>query len=230
MPAEPFIVYDPPYGGQAVCGKRVADAWVKVAAFLDSCTDSQPLQPRSLDFYLFESGGPAAARWRLSALEQARARFGSGTRHAWATGAREEYRVQWCLEPAQLEQALALLTSWEPMPVAEIGPAELNVYFRFRWIDLETRAVLPGQREDQRAHPSQAESSLTVSLGARSSAILNARLPFQGPNPEFVAYMRALAPLLPIKLNTARLRHWIPTRKGDGLGYRRLRLAVKLDT
>jgi hypothetical protein len=230
MPAEPFIVYDPPYGGQAVRGKRVADAWVKVAAFLESCTDRQPLRPLSLDLDLLESGGPAAAKWRLAALEQASARFGSGTRRAWATGAREEYKVEWRLEPAQLGQALALLTSWEPMPKAEIGPADLRIYFRFRWIDLETRTVLPGQREDQRAHPSQAESDLMVSLGARSSAILNARLPFQGPNPNFVAYVRALVPLVPFRLNTARLRHWIPTRKGDGLGYRRLRLAVNLET
>lgn len=228
MPAEPFIVYDPPYGGQAIRGRRTADAWAKVSAFLESCTDALPSRPTSLRLALYESDGPAAAEWLLPAGEQATTHFGPGVRRAWTTGARQDYRVEWDLAPDSLHQALALLAGWEPMPKTDFGPAALTIGYRFRWVELATRVVLPGQRVDQRAHPLQAESDLLVTLGNRSSAILNARLPFTEPSPQFVAYLKGLLPRLPIKLNPARLRHWVPTKKGGGLGYRPLRIALEL--
>jgi hypothetical protein len=228
MSAEPFIAYDPPYGGQAIRAPNAAEAWARVSAFLETCTDALPSRPSSLQLALYESGGASNAAWLRHATVQTGLAFGPGVRRAWTSGAREDYLIEWRLAMEALPRALALLTAWEPLPAADFGPADLTIGFRFRWIRPETRTVLAGQDADLRAHPTQADSDLSVTLGRRSSAIRNARFPFEQPGPEFVAYLQGVLPRLPISLNPSRLRHWVPTKQGGGLGYRRCRL--DLDT
>jgi hypothetical protein len=225
LPAEPFIVYDPPYGGQSLRARRTADAWERVASFLRACTDASPSAPASLELHLHEPAAAEPDAWFRAARERAEAAFGAGTRHRWLSGASEAHRVEWRLPPDRLADALALLASLEPFPKATYGPVQLVASFRFRWVDPATRAVLPGQDAGRRAHPTQAASDLLVHLGPASSAILNARFPFATAGAEFVAYLRAVTPLLPVALNPARLRLWVPTPSAT-TGYRPRRIVV----
>ena len=93
---------------------------------------------------------------------------------------------------------------------------------------MDTRAVFPGQVAESRAHPIQATSDLMLWLGKRSSAILEGRFPFPDPNGAFVAYVKSVAPLVPVSLLPHRFRHWIPTKGPSDFGYKRRKVDQRL--
>jgi hypothetical protein len=215
----PFLVYDPPYGGQALRVRRAADAWERVAGFLRACTDADPLRPERAGLRLYEPGDADPTTWYAPTLAAAEAAFGSGQRRAWTKGAREDFCVEWRLPPDAAERARAFLEAGEPWPKTEFGPASVTLSYTFRWVDPETRAVLPGQTPDRRAHPIQATSDLLLTLGRLSSLIFTGRFPFAEPGAEFIAYLERVAPYMPMPLLAGRFRRWLPTRRPTELGY-----------
>jgi hypothetical protein len=216
---EPFLVYDPPDGGQVVRVRRPADAWERPVGFLRTCTDADPLRPQHASLTLFEPRAIDQAAWYAPTLAAAEAAFGAGERRAWTAGAREDFCVEWHLSWDASERARAFLEAGWPWPKTEFGPLEVTLSYTFRWVDPETRAVLPGQTADRRAHRIQATSDLLLTLGRPSSLILTGRFPFAEPGAEFIAYLERVVPHMPMPVLASRFRRWLPTRRPTKLGY-----------
>ncbi len=106
--------------------------------------------------------------------------------------------MEWRLPPDASERARAFLEAGEPWPKTEFGPVSVTLHYRFRWVDLETHAVLPGQTAERRAHWIQATSNLSLTLDRSSSIIFTGRFPFAQPDAEFIAYVKQVAPYMPM--------------------------------
>ena len=225
MSAEPHIVYDPPYGGQAIRARTPREAFIRVASFLRAFTDADPDVPHSLDLWIHEPATTEAAEWHPATVRDAEARFGPGRRRQWALGASELYRIEWRLDGARLAPALDFLDGAAPGVRTIHAPVMVTASYAFRWVDPETHAVLPGQEPDRRARPTQATSTMHVFLERRSSAILGARFPFPSPDAAASAYIRRVIAAAPVPLTSARFRHWVPTVKPSDLGYAVRRIA-----
>jgi hypothetical protein len=235
MRPEPFIVYEPPHGGQAIRPAGPVPAWDRVSAFLRSCTNADPNRPGSVTLTVFEPSPGDPAEWYDRAVHAAEARFGRGERQAWLQGVREDfsvnsraYCVEWRLASQQGGEARSYLTEGGPWPRTKYGPVKLTLSYTFRWIDPRTRGVLPGQGAEARAHPTQAPSDLILGLAKRSWAILDGRFPFAAPDDAFIAYVGLVAPLAPVPLLPNRFRHWIPTKQYSNLGYKRRKVDGRL--
>lgn len=235
MVPEPFIVYDPPYGGQAIRCPGAVEAWERTGVFLRTCTDANPDFPESVDLTIFEPSTGDPTEWYDKALKAAEAYFGRGERRSWLHGVREdfstksrEYCVEWRLVSEQGKEARSYLTECGPWPRTKHGPVSLTMSYTFRWINMDTRAVLSGQVAESRAHPIQATSDMMLWLGKRSSAIFHGRFPFPAPNGAFVAYIRSVAPFVPVQLLAHRFRHWIPTKGPSEIGYKRRKVDKRL--
>jgi hypothetical protein len=227
MKPEPFIVYDPPYGGQAIRPTKPVPAWERAAAFLRGCIDADPDQPDSVELTLYEPSHGDPAEWYEQAVQAAEHRFGRGERRAWLQDIQKDqslrsrrYCVDWRLPSQRCIEARSYLTEHSPWPRTKDGPVALTLSYRFRWVDPRSRAVLPGQVAEARAHPSQATSHLLLFLAERSSAILEARFPFAAADDAFAAYVGFVAPFAPVPLLPNRFRHWIPTKQPSDLGYK----------
>jgi hypothetical protein len=220
-----FIVYEPPDWGQSLRASP-ATAWERVQRFLQSCTDADPDRPFLPTLTIFEPASPAQAQWYDQAVLIAEDRFGRGQRRVWAQEVRADfsvrsrkYCVEWRLAPEQASDARSYLIAAEPWPRSEVGPAQLSLSYTFRLLDPETRAVLPGQAAEFRAHSVQATSDLTVVLQRLSWATMNARFPFPEADDEFLAYVARIAPMTPVPLLSNKFRHWVPTKRPSYLGY-----------
>jgi hypothetical protein len=226
MSVEPFIVYEPPYGGQALRLRGARAAWNRVKIFLETCTDASVETPKNAVLQLFEPSQPDSLF--VAALDNAKASFGQGRRRAWSGGVRQDFLVEWHLSVDQIPLALTFIENGEPWPKSEIGPIEMSLSYDFQLVDPATRAILPGQTADRRAHQVQAHSNLIASLGPQNSAILVLRLPFASPDSDFVAYVESIVPHTPVKLLPHGFRHWVPTKKPSALGYRVRRVSAGL--
>ena len=217
--AEPHIVYDPPYGGQAIRAKTAREAFTRVAAFLRAFTDADPDVPHGCDLWIHEPGATEEADWYPPAVRDAEARFGPGQRHRWAHGTSELHRIEWRLDGAPLAPTLDFLDGAAAGVRTIHGPVTVTASYRFRWIDPDTRVPLPGQEPERRARPTQATSTLLLSLERRPSAILGARFPFSAPDAAASAYVRRVIAAAPVPMASGRFRHWVPTVKPTDLGY-----------
>lgn len=231
MACIPFIAYEPPDWGQSLRGALVA-AWERIQRFLESCTDADPDRPDLPLLTIFEPTSSEQAQWYCQAVSRAEALFGRGERRSWLQAIGEdssikpsEYCVEWRLAPEQACDARSFLVTGEPWPRSDLGPARLSLSYSFRLIDPETRAVLPGQDAEFRAHSVQATSTLTVGLQRLSWATLTARFPFQVVEGEFLAYVAKIASLTPVPLLSNKFRHWTPTKKPSYLGYTRRKVS-----
>ena len=219
MAAQPHIVYDPPYGGQAIRAKSHRDAFARAAELLRSVTDADPDVPEALELEIFEPSPDESRGWLEPSVRTAEARLGPGHRRRWATGTLDLHLVGWRLERAAIAPLLELLEEVDPRERTTYGPVSLWAWYSFRWIDPDTRLVLPGQDEGDRAHPTQATSTLQLTLERRPSAILHGRFPFAAPDAHAAAYVRRVMAVAPFSLSSARFRLWVPTRKKSDLGY-----------
>ncbi len=235
MKLEPFIVYEPPQGGQAIRSTGPVPAWERVSAFLRACTDADPDRPDSVTLTVYDPSAGDATGWHDRALRAAESRFGRGERRAWLHGVRQdfsvnsrEYCVEWRLASEQSGEARSYLTESGPRLRTKYGPVALTLSYTFRWVHPTTRAVLPGQDAEARAHPTQATSDLMLGLAKRPWAILDGRFPFAAPDNAFVAYVGFVAPHSPVPLLPNRFRHWIPTKQPSDLGYKRRKVDGQL--
>lgn len=219
MSPEPFLAYDPPYGGQVLRARRVAAAWQRIAEFLARCTDADPHQPEHVALTLSKPATGTPNEWYEPTLRAAEAAFGPGTWRDWIPGVPGDFRVDWRLRPQDAEPARALLTAGEPWPEMDFGTVGLSVTYTFRWVDPETGVVLPGQTEDRRADPVPATSTILVTFGPRAAVFLTGRFPFPVADAAFIAYIECIAPFTPVPLLASRFRHWVPTRRPTQLGY-----------
>ena len=226
MSIEPFIVYEPPQGGQAIRPSGLKAAWERITTFLRACTDVDPDRPESADLAVYEPTSEESVEWHDRAMRSAESRFGPGKRLVWLQSLREdfsvksqEYRTVWRLSSEQVEAARSFVAECGPWPRTTYGPVNVTLAYTFRWIDPATRGVLPGQEAEDRAHPTQAKSSLLLGLERRPWAILDGRFPFASPNNAFMAYMGIVAPLSPVTLLPSRFRHWLPTKRPSDLGF-----------
>lgn len=233
---EPMVVYEAPPGGQPIRPADPAPAWERVAVFLRSCTDADPDRPQQdVKLKLYEPAAGDPVGWYEPARRAAEARFGPGKRQSWMHEVRTDfsvksraYCVEWRLAPERVGDARTFLTEFAPWPRATHEPVSLSLYFCFRWIDPVTRAVLPGQTPEARAHPTQAESTLHLWVGRRSSASLDARFPFPSADEAFTAYLGHVASVSPVTLLPSRFRLWVPTKKPSELGYMRRKVFVQV--
>jgi len=93
-------------------------------------------------------------------------------------------------------------------------------YFRLK--DPSSGLILPGQQElcedSTRFH---SNILLHVSSG-NTSAFFDLVFPFAEPGPEFVAYVAAIRPYLPIRLAKGNFKHWTLNRAGTDYRIRRI--------
>jgi hypothetical protein len=227
----PEVVYDPPYGGQALRVRGTGKAWDRTATFLTRCTDADPSRPETVDLSVYEPAARERADWYEPTLRAAESAFGPGERFAWLIGASEAYRIDWRLPSEDTSRALAFLTDGEPWPKTVYGPIALTLTFRFRWVDPETDVALPGLEADPGGPASQAASSIMVFLRPQSSAILTARFPFSTVGSEFLTFLARVAPYTPMPLLSSRFRLRIPTRRPSEVGFvtRRIGDTARLD-
>ncbi len=218
MPPTPFIAYEPPYGGQSLRLGH-AEAWRRVERFLAACTDANLAAPARATLAVYEAPLGVHPGWLNPTLEAANRLFGAGTRRAFTSGVRQDFRHEWTLDSDAAASGRAYLQGGEPWPRAEIGPVELTLSYAFRWVDLNTKLPLGGQTADLRAHPQQAVSELLVGLGPRSWVSLSGRFPFPAVDELFLGFLERVAPFMPIRLLEGRFRLWRPTKGPSALGY-----------
>ena len=82
MRPEPFIVYEPPLGGQEIRPGGPVPAWDRVHAFLRACTNTDPDRPESVTLTVYEPSPGDPTEWYDRSVRAAEARFGRGERRA----------------------------------------------------------------------------------------------------------------------------------------------------
>jgi hypothetical protein len=126
MAAQPHIVYDPPYGGQAIRAKSHRDAFARAAELLRSVTDADPDVPEALELQIFEPSPDESRGWLEPSVRTAEARLGPGHRRRWATGTLDLHLVGWRLERAAIAPLLELLEEVDPRERTTYGPVSLG--------------------------------------------------------------------------------------------------------
>lgn len=103
-----------------------------------------------------------------------------------------------------------------------------NCNCNFRLKDPPSGPVLPGQ--DSRCSDItgvRVRSSLYMHVSAgNTSAFFELVLPFAEPGPEFVAYIAAIRPYLPIRLARGNFKHWTLNKAGTDYRIRRIDKSV----
>ena len=224
-----LINYRTPAGGQGSRKRRIASAWSAVQSFLRDCAEVEPIDhatlalfdadeytpdydPRPLLEATVELLGPArAAVW---------ARPGFGTEVERELGASRVFR--WTVPPSGIDAVVEYLESGEPWPRHYLGPLKLNVRWRFTLRDPRTRSVLPFQDRSHYVDAYWARSQLGLSLGPRSVVDLDLNFPWEEPDSEFLEYVEALAPRVPVRLTASRFRLLRPNARASAYVARRL--------
>jgi hypothetical protein len=214
-----FIQYSSPDGGQSLRSHPIQKAWDGIVRFLEFCTDATA--PESRKLVLFEGIADEASYYVAPILEELTQRWGPTKRCQWCYGARECYNYEWSLSSEQDQEARELLQgrSW---PESELGPVQLVLSYRFRWIDPCTRIPLPFQDKAYLVPAWKPESSLLVFLQPHSRVILEGHFPFESPDERFRSYVEVVKPVAPFRLIPRHFRLLIPNKRGTTYIARRI--------
>lgn len=221
---KPFIGYTSPGPGHPILRRTGAKAYEAVVEFLTVCTDwnrrwqrgAIAIEPRgdfrpadwvarpvieALDSELLgRAKSPEAAAERL---EQQRAISESRSTVDWPVPSRKhDWAVKFSLAQVPAKK------SW-PDPVCYSAETE----YRLRW---PNASVLSGQLKS-REHSLQIRSDMLLWVSARNTAAtFGLRFPFDEPTPEFVEYVTAIRPYLPIRLSKVGFCIYMPAKNKHG--------------
>jgi hypothetical protein len=209
-----------------------------VQRFLKGCTDAS--SPSSASFTIYESQAPQSTYVSGDfhsdyssddLLRAASERFGPGSRRQWCEGAREEYCWDWQVDTDRVDSFVQFLSGSEPLPKHWIGPAELTVFFGFRWVEPRTKQLLPYQDPVLYSGVPHAPSDAQLGLSRLSYISLRAYFPFTAVDSHFLSFCDQIAPLLPTRLRAKHFRLCVPNKRGDGYVVKKLDpdLVVQID-
>jgi hypothetical protein len=221
MSARPYIAYGPPKHYQNVTVKAPLRAWGAVRDLLSAWTDwSGELPGGRLD--VSEGGRFAGETYDpVPLLAEALARLGPGLRHAGITRlgpdlrpVAHEHRHYWDVPSRAFDWAVELVASAPHWPNPFLGP----VTFHASWRGLRLRAspggaVLPGQDEPVVGSAS-VRSSVSLSLSQSPAASFHLSFPFAQPDEQFLTYLSAMRPYLPIRMAWSQFRLMLPPVRG----------------
>ncbi len=228
--ARRVIAYQPPDWGQPLRPKSVRGACEAVQNFLDHCTDrGGDVSDATLTVYEPTRHTPPDFDPE-PILAEVRSAFGPGQRLEAArmfpdTGY-VEYKHEWRIPPAQFERALAILERVPRWSTKYFGPVDLSIAYEFYLRDPRTGEVLPNQGPEFTVGNWRPWSQVFLFLSNAPSASFDLRFPFEEPNSQFLDYLAAIRPYLPIKIAWNRFRLLVPNKRGTGYVARKIDPAV----
>jgi hypothetical protein len=171
--------------------------------------------PEDVHFLLLEANDIAPLFFKRARIAATRM-FGGTRQRLLVTGATGDvYEHRWTMKPGQIDDALALMKTLEPLPSYSLGePLTLGIEARFHLKKPDSGDVLPLQGQD--AYGGQeanwklplGESSLYLRLATRSTCFLFLSMPFPDPTSDVQAYVTQLQSALPFRLSPKQWARW----------------------
>lgn len=227
----PHIRYMNPYGGHPILRRDGRDAVDAVNRFLTHCTDASSwrngLLSESPTGGKFLPGDWEAGQAILELNERlGRSRPGS-TINDLASGESEQLQ-EWLVPPEYHEWAVGFSLRSMKAKRGWPDPVSYTCATDFRLKAPPNGPVLPGQDDQLTDHTGvgvRSDILMHVSSG-NTSAFFGLVLPFAEPGPEFVEYVAAIRPYLPIRLARGNFKHWTLNKAGTGYRIRRIDKSV----
>ncbi len=223
----PHIRYHNPYGGHPILRRSGRAAYAAVQEFLAACTDFESWSSARLSES--PNGGKFLPSERhiglaIIALNKALLPYRSpGSIINPETGESSDQN-DW---PFPIEHHDWAVEFSLRAPKAERGcpdPVWYSCLCDFRLKAPPNGPVLVGQDDrltDMTGVRVRSSLHMHVSAG-NTSAFFNLVFPFAEPGPEFVAYVAAIRPFLPIRLAKGNFKHWTLNRAGTDYRIRRI--------
>lgn len=217
MPDSMHIAYRATDWGQPILRRNAAEAYRAVLGFLQECTDWTG-QWNGGSLTIFDAGPRMAADYDPTVLVTAAtavlgpSRRYPGIVHA-ATG-EQQFKHEWQVPSTQHPWAVALVVGQPRESTNALPSISYAVSTQFRLRDPRTGEILVGQDEPA-AGQSVLRSSLLLHLTTRPAASFDLAFPFPEPTQQFLDFVAAVRPHLPVRLARTAFRQMVPgTRSG----------------